>query len=176
MKWQECFPRKRERWCKPEFAVDAGSTAEQIVMHAQNEHADLIVMGRARHEDFSLQGGPGVTQKVICAAPCPVLSVPEAWKRLKNFWRFGAARRVICITAHQCHAIANYKRRIWMRERNGGMETSAKRPASTDVENAAGFFDAEGSETALPQRTATFSAPAEFRASERACPCEDDST
>src|SRR6478672_4021685 len=74
------LPAQTERWCKPEFAVDAGSTAEQIVMHAQSEHADLIVMGRARREDFSLLGGPGVTQKVICAAPCPVLSVPEAWK------------------------------------------------------------------------------------------------
>jgi nucleotide-binding universal stress UspA family protein len=74
------LPAQTERWCKPEFAVDAGSTAEQIVMHAQSEHADLIVMGHARNEDFSLLGGPGVTQKVICAAPCPVLSVPEAWK------------------------------------------------------------------------------------------------
>lgn len=72
------LPAQTERWCKPEFAVDAGGTAEQIVMHAQNEHADLIVMGRAGHKDFGLQGSPGLTQKVICSAPCPVLSVPEA--------------------------------------------------------------------------------------------------
>jgi nucleotide-binding universal stress UspA family protein len=78
---ERLLPPQTHKWCKPEFAVDAGSTAEQIVSHAQNEHADLIVMGRGRTENFRLKGSPGVTHKVICAAPCPVLSVPEAWTR-----------------------------------------------------------------------------------------------
>ena len=55
--------------------------AERIVSHAQNEQADLIVMGLAGSETFSLKGSPGMTHRVICAAPCPVLSVPEAWPR-----------------------------------------------------------------------------------------------
>jgi len=76
---EQLLPLQAHEWCKPEFAVDAGPTAEQIVRHAQNEHADLIVMGRGRSENFNLKGSPGVTHKVICAAPCPVLSVPEAW-------------------------------------------------------------------------------------------------
>jgi nucleotide-binding universal stress UspA family protein len=75
------LPPHAHEWCKPEFAVDAGLTAEQIVSHAQNEDTDLIVMGRGRSKTFNLKGGPGVTHKVICSAPCPVLSVPEAWTR-----------------------------------------------------------------------------------------------
>jgi nucleotide-binding universal stress UspA family protein len=78
---ERLLPTQAHSWCKPEFAVDAGPTAERIVSHAQNEHADLIVMGRGRSENFSLRGSPGVTHKVICAAPCPVLSVPESWPR-----------------------------------------------------------------------------------------------
>jgi hypothetical protein len=39
------------------------------------------VMGRGRSKTLNLKGSPGVTHKVICAAPCPVLSVPEAWTR-----------------------------------------------------------------------------------------------
>jgi nucleotide-binding universal stress UspA family protein len=78
---ERLLPPHAHEWCKPEFAVDAGLTAEQIVSHAQNEDADLIVMGRGRSKTFNLKGGPGVTHKVICAAPCPVLSVPEAWRR-----------------------------------------------------------------------------------------------
>lgn len=74
---ERSLPTQARNWCKPEFAVDAGPTAERIINHAQNEQADLIVMGRGR----SLRGSPGVTHKVICAAPCPVLSVPEAWVR-----------------------------------------------------------------------------------------------
>ena len=77
---EEMLPTQAERGCKPEFAVDAGATAERIVSHAQDEHADLIVMGRGHSGSFSLKSSPGITHKVIGAAPCPVLSVPEAWK------------------------------------------------------------------------------------------------
>jgi nucleotide-binding universal stress UspA family protein len=78
---ERLLPSQANKWCKPEFAVDAGPTAERIVSHAQDEQADLIVMGRGHTESFSLKGSPGVTHKVIGAAPCPVLSVPEAWRR-----------------------------------------------------------------------------------------------
>jgi nucleotide-binding universal stress UspA family protein len=43
---ERLLPAKATEWCKPEFAVDAGATAERIVSQAQNEQADLIVMGR----------------------------------------------------------------------------------------------------------------------------------
>jgi nucleotide-binding universal stress UspA family protein len=78
---ERLLPTQANKLCKPEFAVDAGPISERIVSHAQNEHADLIVMGRGRSEHVSLKGSPGVTHKVICAAPCPVLSVPEARRR-----------------------------------------------------------------------------------------------
>jgi nucleotide-binding universal stress UspA family protein len=73
------LPAAAAQYCKPELAVDAGCVAEQIVAQAHNEKADLIVMGRACNADFSTKGSSGVTYKVISAAPCPVLSVPEAW-------------------------------------------------------------------------------------------------
>jgi nucleotide-binding universal stress UspA family protein len=76
---EQLLPTPAHKWCKPEFAVDAGAIAEQIVSHAHNEHADLIVMGRGRNGNFNLKGSPSVTHKVICGAPCPVLSVPESW-------------------------------------------------------------------------------------------------
>ncbi|MGZ4872685.1 MAG: universal stress protein [Candidatus Angelobacter sp.] len=76
---ERLLPANAAQICKPELAVDAGCTAERIVMHAHNEKADLIVMGRACNADFSIKGNSGVTYKVISAAPCPVLSVPEAW-------------------------------------------------------------------------------------------------
>lgn len=76
---ERLLPASAAQYCKPELAVDAGGAAERIVMHAQNEKADLIVMGRACNADFSSKGNAGVTYKVISAAPCPVLSVPEAW-------------------------------------------------------------------------------------------------
>lgn len=78
---ERLLPPQTDKWCKPEFAVDAGPTAERIVTHAQNEHADLIVMGRGHSENFSMKGGPCVMHQVIGVAPCPVLSVPEEWSR-----------------------------------------------------------------------------------------------
>lgn len=79
---ERLLPPNAAQCCKPELAVDAGCTAERIVMHAHNEKAGLIVMGRACNADFSMKGNSGVTYKVISSAPCPVLSVPEARTQL----------------------------------------------------------------------------------------------
>jgi nucleotide-binding universal stress UspA family protein len=55
--------------------VDPGSTPEQIVRVAEEEHADLIVMGtRGMSEWKSLLLG-GVANKVVQSAHCPVLLV-----------------------------------------------------------------------------------------------------
>ncbi|HEU4415966.1 MAG TPA: universal stress protein [Candidatus Angelobacter sp.] len=73
---QRSLPAYANSWCKPEMAVDAGDPAERILVHAQNERPDLIVMG-----------GPGIRQEdparstfylVASSAPCPVLTVPGA--------------------------------------------------------------------------------------------------
>jgi len=78
---QNLLPANASSCCKTELAVDAGDPAERIVQHARDEKAELIVMGLAANSDFSSKGSSGVTYRVVGAAPCPVLSVPEATQR-----------------------------------------------------------------------------------------------
>jgi nucleotide-binding universal stress UspA family protein len=78
---QRLLPADASSCCKTGLAVDAGDPAERIVQHARDEKADLILMGLAGDSDFSIKGSSGVTQRVIGAAPCPVLSVPAAMRR-----------------------------------------------------------------------------------------------
>jgi nucleotide-binding universal stress UspA family protein len=75
---QRLLPPSASSCCKTKLAVEAGDPAERIVQHARDERTDLIVMGLAGNSDFSFKGDSGVTQRVIGAAPCPVLSVPAA--------------------------------------------------------------------------------------------------
>lgn len=88
---EHLLPTDASGYCKPEMAVDAGLTAERIVMHARNEKADLIVMGRACNADFSTTGSSHAIYKVISSASCPVLSVPEAWTQGKTSRASGAS-------------------------------------------------------------------------------------
>ena len=75
---QQLLPPDVDDWCKPELAVDAGNPGERIVLHAQKEKPDLIVMGLPRKDALSVTGSPPcVNHRVVSAAPCPVLSVPE---------------------------------------------------------------------------------------------------
>jgi nucleotide-binding universal stress UspA family protein len=75
---QKLLPGESLEWCRAELAVDAGAIGERIVLHAQAEQPDLIVMGLSRSTDFTAGSNSGVNYRVISAAPCPVLSVPEA--------------------------------------------------------------------------------------------------
>jgi nucleotide-binding universal stress UspA family protein len=79
---QKLLPAEALGWCRPELAVDAGAIDERIVLHAQTEQPDLIVMGLPRDSDFSANSNTGVNYRVISAAPCPVLSVPEPGQEL----------------------------------------------------------------------------------------------
>lgn len=78
---QRLLPPDASSSCKTELAVDAGDPAEEIVRHARNEKAGLIVMGLDCNSDFSSKGSSGVTYRVAREAPCPVLSVPAAMQR-----------------------------------------------------------------------------------------------
>ena len=67
-----------ELWCKPEFFVEQGMPAENILHVAQLRHAHLIVLGVRKTE-----GGLGLAthfarataHKVVSEASCPVLTV-----------------------------------------------------------------------------------------------------
>lgn len=56
------------------MAILSGDPAGRILQKAQDVGADLIVLGTSQRNP-----APGsVADKVVCAAPCPVLTVPHA--------------------------------------------------------------------------------------------------
>jgi universal stress protein A len=55
--------------------VVLGPVPEQIVMVAEEEKADLIVMSPRRHRGLRRILGGGITDRVTRMSPCPVLSV-----------------------------------------------------------------------------------------------------
>jgi nucleotide-binding universal stress UspA family protein len=74
----ELLPAEAELWCQPEFLVQGGNIAEQVLKIAKDRKADVIVIGARR-----LQGEFGAADrvpwhtahKIISGAPCPVLTV-----------------------------------------------------------------------------------------------------
>lgn len=60
--------------CEPEFQVRFGDPGEQILSVAREQHSDLIILGlRAGvHTDGQLPSA--VAYKLVCQAPCPVLT------------------------------------------------------------------------------------------------------
>lgn len=65
-------------WCEPEFVVEQGDPAEQILSVARRRHADMIVLGIKSVEGNSAASAHlpwTVTHNVIAGASCPVLTV-----------------------------------------------------------------------------------------------------
>lgn len=77
---KKLVPEDAQLWCEPEFRVEAGDPAEQIINFAEREFPDLVVLGLPRDKDFSTHFQTGVTYKVVTSAPCPVLTVRELLK------------------------------------------------------------------------------------------------
>ena len=77
---RKLVPDDAQLWCEPDFRVEEGDPAEQIINFAERELPDLIVLGLPRDKDFSTHFQTGVTYKVIASAPCPVLTVREILK------------------------------------------------------------------------------------------------
>jgi nucleotide-binding universal stress UspA family protein len=73
---------------KPEFlttAVAAGAAAAEIVKYANDQKADLIVVGSHGHGfvDRLLLGN--VAERILRQAACPVMVVPHRTRRLTTF-------------------------------------------------------------------------------------------
>jgi nucleotide-binding universal stress UspA family protein len=60
---------------KPEFSVRAGMPASEIVQYAKEQTIDLIVMGTHGRGFMGHAVMGSVAEKVVRAAPCPVLTV-----------------------------------------------------------------------------------------------------
>ena len=74
----ELVPPSSDLWCRPEPLVRCEKPAMAILEAAEQNGADLIVLGIHGHKgvpgaDTHLEGA--VAHKVVCFAPCPVLTV-----------------------------------------------------------------------------------------------------
>lgn len=74
------IPEGTQLWHEPEYRVQFGSPAEMIVRIAA-QTVDMIVLGVKRPGVLTKHLSQGVAYKVVCEAPCPVLSVC-AWYRV----------------------------------------------------------------------------------------------
>jgi nucleotide-binding universal stress UspA family protein len=72
-------PAEATAWCEPEFAVGFEPPAEGILRVAEEQKADVIVMGvhRARSPRLVAHAPWATAYQVVCRAPCPVLTVRD---------------------------------------------------------------------------------------------------
>lgn len=71
---KDLVPSDAELWCDPEFLVEFGDPAETILRVADQSTAELIVLGIRRSATFAGHLPPATAYKVVCQAPCPVLT------------------------------------------------------------------------------------------------------
>jgi nucleotide-binding universal stress UspA family protein len=71
------FPSGPGLWREPEVVVEVGDPALEVQGYAAKERPDLIVLGLPRRKEFSAHFRTGVTYKLVCSAPCPVLTVRD---------------------------------------------------------------------------------------------------
>ncbi|MGA2000344.1 MAG: universal stress protein [Terriglobales bacterium] len=67
-------PRDIALWHEPEYLVQFGPPAETILAAAAQD-VDMIVLGVKRPAALTKHLGGGVAYRVVCEAPCPVLTV-----------------------------------------------------------------------------------------------------
>ena len=68
------LPRDIALWHEPEFLVRFGPPVETILQAAAQD-VDMIVLGVKRPAALTKHLGSGVAYRVVCEAPCPVLTV-----------------------------------------------------------------------------------------------------
>lgn len=69
------IPNAAYDWCSPEIDVDYGDPAKRILLLAEQNHADLIVMGARRGTTWFTHFTKGVAAGVIEQATCPVMTI-----------------------------------------------------------------------------------------------------
>jgi nucleotide-binding universal stress UspA family protein len=71
---RDLVPKGIALWHEPEFLVRFGPPAETILAAAAQD-VDMIVLGVKRPAALTKHLGGGVAYRVVCEAPCPVLTV-----------------------------------------------------------------------------------------------------
>lgn len=70
------LPQDIALWHEPEYLVEFGPPVETILAAAAQD-VDMIVLGVKRPAALTKHLGSGVAYRVVCEAPCPVLTVGE---------------------------------------------------------------------------------------------------
>jgi nucleotide-binding universal stress UspA family protein len=78
-KLDEIVPSGARDWCKPAFVVEVGEPVKSLLANANTERPDLIVLGLPAGKKFNSHFRTGVTYTIVSSAPCPVLTVRDAW-------------------------------------------------------------------------------------------------
>ncbi|HEY5029746.1 MAG TPA: universal stress protein [Candidatus Angelobacter sp.] len=73
------IPAEAKDWCKPAFVVEVGDPAKELLRFAATERPDLIVLGLSAGKKFNSHFRTGVTYTIVSSAPCPVLTMRDAW-------------------------------------------------------------------------------------------------
>jgi nucleotide-binding universal stress UspA family protein len=76
-KLEALVPREIKEACTPEFQVEVGDPAKELLGYAEMERPDLIVLGLPAGKKFNGAFRTGVTYNVVASAPCPVLTVRD---------------------------------------------------------------------------------------------------
>jgi nucleotide-binding universal stress UspA family protein len=102
----------------PDVITEAGRTHELILQRARDGAADLIVMGTHGRGGFNRLLLGSVTEKVLRAAPCPVLTVPAAAPAMTA--AAVAFKRILCPIDFSSSALAAFRYALTLaRESNG---------------------------------------------------------
>lgn len=72
---RQIVPEEADLWCDPKFLLEFGTPADEILKAAAQHRSDLIVLGVRRSATFAGHLPPATAYKVVCQAPCPVLTV-----------------------------------------------------------------------------------------------------
>lgn len=72
---EKIVPAETELWCDPELAVTFGAPADGVLEVAKAREADLIVLGVRGAATFPGHLPPATAYKIVCQAPCPVLTI-----------------------------------------------------------------------------------------------------
>lgn len=62
-------------WCRPAFQLERGMEMDQIIEHAQRQHAGLIVLGVRTESQLGRHLHTSFAYHLLAKATCPVLSV-----------------------------------------------------------------------------------------------------
>lgn len=72
----ELVPTEGEIWCRPVFRMRLGDPVEEVLYAAREMKADLIVIGAKHGKGLAAGHVPHtLAYRVVCGAPCPVLTV-----------------------------------------------------------------------------------------------------